>query len=41
MPIHKNITDPMKMLMVATHNAIGNNEQDNIKIAKNFLIELG
>ena len=40
MPIHKNITDPIKMLMVATHNAIGNNEQDNIKIAKNFLIEL-
>ena len=40
MPIHKNITDPIKMLMVATHNAIGNNEEDNIKIAKNFLIEL-
>ena len=40
MPIHKNITDPIKMLMVATHNAIGNDNQDNIKIAKNFLIEL-
>jgi len=39
-PMPQNILEPMKMLMVATHNAIGNNEQDNIKIAKNFLIEL-
>ena len=39
-PMPQNILEPIKMLMVATHNAIGNNEQDNIKIAKNFLIEL-
>jgi len=39
-PMPQNILHPIKMLMVATHNAIGNNEQDNIKIAKNFLIEL-
>tara|TARA_B100001245_G_scaffold19784_1_gene12963 strand:- start:1313 stop:1810 length:498 start_codon:yes stop_codon:yes gene_type:complete len=37
---HEAITDPIKMLMVATHNAIGNDNQDNIKIAKNLLIDL-
>jgi len=37
---HQAITDPINMLMVATHNAIGNDNQANIKIAKNLLIEL-
>ena len=37
---HQKITEPMNMLMVATHNAIGNEDQANIKIAKNLLIEL-
>ena len=38
--VHEAITDPIKMLMSATHNAIGNDNQDNIKIAKNLLIDL-
>ena len=37
---HQAITDPIKTLMSATHNAIGNENQDNIKIAKNLLVEL-
>ena len=37
---HQAITDPINMLMVATHNAIGNGNQANIKIAKNLLIDL-
>ena len=37
---HQAITDPINMLMVATHNAIGNDNQANIKIAKNLLIDL-
>ncbi len=34
------ITDPIKSLMQGTHNAIGNDNQANIKIAKNLLIDL-
>ena len=37
---HKPITGPMKTLMGATHNAIGNNNKTNIDIAKNYLVEL-
>ena len=37
---HKKITGPIKIFMSATHNAIGNNNQANIKIAKNLLIDL-
>ena len=37
---HQKITEPINMLMAATHNAIGNENQANIKIAKNLLIEL-
>jgi hypothetical protein len=37
---HQNITRPIGAFMVATHNAIGNGEQDNIQIAKNLLIDL-
>ena len=39
-PMPQNITKPMNKLMSATHNAIGNNNQANIKIAKNLLIDL-
>jgi hypothetical protein len=38
--IHRAITLPIKSLMSATHNAIGNDNKANIKTAKNFLIEL-
>ena len=38
--VHEGITVPMNKLMVATHNAIGNNNQVNINIAKNLLIDL-
>ena len=37
---HQKITEPINMLMATTHNAIGNENQANIKIAKNLLIEL-
>ena len=37
---HQAITDPIKSLMLGTHNAIGNDNQNNIKIAKNLLIDL-
>ena len=37
---HEAITGPIKSLMSATHNAIGNDNQANIKIAKNLLIDL-
>ena len=39
-PLHDNITEPIKVFMSATHNAIGNDNQANIKIAKNLLIDL-
>jgi len=39
-PIHKDITEPIKVFMSATHNAIGNDNQANIQIAKNLLIDL-
>ena len=39
-PMHSRITEPIKVFMSATHNAIGNDNQANIKIAKNFLIDL-
>ena len=37
---HQNITEPITILIAATHNAIGNDNQANIKIAKNLLIDL-
>ena len=37
---HQNITKPIGAFMVATHNAIGNENQDNVQIAKNLLIDL-
>jgi hypothetical protein len=37
---HKPITRPMKSLMTATHNAIGNNNQKNIDLAIEFLVEI-
>ena len=37
---HQKITEPINMLMAATHNAIGNGNHANINIAKNLLIEL-
>jgi len=37
---HQKITGPIKIFMSATHNAIGNDNQANIKIAKNLLIDL-
>ena len=37
---HQGITVPITMLMSATHNAISNDNQTNITIAKNLLIEL-
>ncbi|MCS5615385.1 MAG: hypothetical protein NZ771_06245, partial [Candidatus Marinimicrobia bacterium] len=37
---HKDITEPIKVFMSATHNAIGNDNQANIKIAKNLLLDL-
>ena len=41
MGVHpENITEPMNKLMSATHNAIANDNQANIKIAKNLLIDL-
>jgi len=39
-PKHSSITLPIKIFMTATHNALGNNNQANIVIAKNLLIEL-
>jgi len=38
--VHEAITEPIKMFVSATHNAISNNNQANIKIAKNFLVDL-
>ena len=37
---HQGITVPMTMLMSATHNAIANDNQANIIIAKNLLLDL-
>ena len=37
---HQGITVPMTMLMSATHNAIANDNHDNIIIAKNLIIDL-
>ena len=37
---HQNITEPINMFMAATHNAIGNDNQANIKIATKLLIDL-
>jgi hypothetical protein len=37
---HRGITVPSTMLMSATHNAISNDNKNNIKTAKNLLIEL-
>ena len=37
---HQKITEPINLLMAATHNALGNDNQANINIAKNLLIEL-
>jgi hypothetical protein len=37
---HQKITEPINMFMAATHNAIGNENQANIKIAKKLLTDL-
>ena len=37
---HQKITEPINMFMAATHNAIGNDNQANIKIATKLLIDL-
>jgi hypothetical protein len=37
---HDAITVPIKVMMASTHNAIGNNNQINIDIAKSLLIEM-
>ena len=37
---HNVITVPIKVMMASTHNAIGNNNQINIDIAKSLLIEM-
>ena len=37
---HQRITVPSTLLMSATHNAIANNNQDNVTIAKNLLVDL-
>ena len=37
---HQNITEPINMFMAATHNAIGNDNQANTKIATKLLIDL-
>jgi hypothetical protein len=39
-PMHSRITEPIKVFMSATHNAIGNDNQANIKIAKKLLLDL-
>jgi len=37
---HENITEPIKILMLLTHNALSNKDQYNIKEAKDLLIEI-
>jgi hypothetical protein len=37
---HENITEPIKILMLLTHNALSNNDQYNINEAKDLLIEI-
>ena len=37
---HSAITVPIKVMMASTHNAIGNNNQINIDVAKSLLIEM-
>ena len=37
---HQKITEPINMFMAATHNALGNDNQANTKMAINLLIEL-
>jgi hypothetical protein len=39
-PKTENISEPIKVFMAATQNAIGNDNQANIKTAKNLLIDL-
>ena len=39
-PMTENISEPIKVFMAATQNAIGNDNQANIKIAKNLLLDL-
>ena len=39
-PMHDGITVPIKVFMSAIHNAISNDNQANIKIAKNLLLDL-
>ena len=39
-PKTENISEPIKVFMAATQNAIGNDNQVNIKTAKNLLIDL-
>ena len=37
---HLNLTGPMSMFAVATHNAIGNNDKEDIDVAKEILIKI-
>ena len=37
---HQNLTKPMKLFAIATHNAMGEQNEDNIKIAKSILVDL-
>ena len=39
-PSHNALTLPIQILMTATHNALGNKNQDNVIIAKNLLVDL-
>ena len=37
---HKNLTGPMTLFAVTTHTAIGNNDKNEIKLAKEILIKM-
>ena len=37
---HRNLTKPMKLFAIATHNAVGEQNESNIKIAKSILVDL-
>ena len=37
---HKNLTEPMTLFAVTTHTVIGNNDKNEIKLAKEILIKM-
>jgi hypothetical protein len=37
---HENLTGPMTLFAVTTHTAVGNNDKDEINLAKNVLIQM-